>query len=144
MARQRQGPYLPGTRSRLWRVIPESVTCLHQGGPVDSVLLEHGPSPHKTKLFPFVPFFVSRKKSGQPYSAIEIALTMQAVADEQADRERPEWILEVVVLHHFLARHQVGQAGHPGEHAPAAEIPAKIPSSCAMRRHISSASSWLT
>ena len=22
MARQRQGPYLPGTRSRLWRLIP--------------------------------------------------------------------------------------------------------------------------
>lgn len=34
------------------------------------VLLDHGPSPHRHQLYPFVPFFAFRKKNGEPYGLI--------------------------------------------------------------------------
>lgn len=50
------------------------------------ILLEHGDSPHDTDLFPFVPFFVARKKNGQPYSAILTALPMQDAINKRESK----------------------------------------------------------
>lgn len=50
------------------------------------ILLEHGDSPHDTELFPFVPYWVSRKKSGEPYSAILTALPLQDAINKRESK----------------------------------------------------------
>ena len=51
----------PNTRAK-------SVMCV--GVFCAGIVLDHGPSPHRHHLFPFVPFFANRKKDGEPYGEV--------------------------------------------------------------------------
>ena len=48
------------------------------------VLLEHKET--ERKFFPYIPYFVSRKKSGEPYSLIFIALSMQDALNKRESK----------------------------------------------------------
>jgi len=50
------------------------------------VLLEHKDSPFEHGLFPFIPYFVNRKKSGEPYSLIYTALTLQDAINKRESK----------------------------------------------------------
>lgn len=50
------------------------------------VLLDHKDSPHGHNLFPFVPYFTGRKKSGEPYSMIWAALTLQDAINKRESK----------------------------------------------------------
>lgn len=49
-------------------------------------LLEHKDSPFEHGLFPFIPYFVNRKKSGEPYSLIYTALTLQDAINKRESK----------------------------------------------------------
>lgn len=71
-----------------------------------NILLEHQDSPHDHNLFPFVPYFVYRKKNGEPYSmvrmlkdpnmeinkrrskALHLLTTNQSIYEENAIRDK--------------------------------------------------------
>ena len=50
------------------------------------VLLDDRESPHDHDLFPFVPYFVHRKKSGEPYSLVFTALSLQDVINKRESK----------------------------------------------------------
>lgn len=41
------------------------------------ILLEHKVDPHRTPLFPFIPYYVDRKENGEPFSMIRLARPLQ-------------------------------------------------------------------
>lgn len=50
------------------------------------VLLDHKDSPHGHDLFPFIPYFTGRRKSGEPYSMIWTALTLQDAINKRESK----------------------------------------------------------
>lgn len=50
------------------------------------ILLDHKDSPHGHDLFPFIPYFTGRKKSGEPYSMIWTALTLQDAINKRESK----------------------------------------------------------
>jgi len=50
------------------------------------LLLSHTVNPHDSDLFPYVPFFVQRRKNGEPYSLIWTALTMQDAINKRESK----------------------------------------------------------
>lgn len=50
------------------------------------ILLSYRDSPHGTPLFPFVPYFVYRKESGEPYSLVWTALSIQDAINKRESK----------------------------------------------------------
>ena len=88
---------------------------------------------------------LSREQAGELLARQQAHVDAATGATARALALRNRALLEVL-YGSGLRRQEACEARHPGEmqHAPAAEMPAKMPSSRARRRHMSSASSWLT
>ena len=56
------------------------------------ILLESGKSPYKHNLFPFVPFIIFKKKSGEPYSIVRLLIDPQTEVNKRRSK----------ALHHLL------------------------------------------
>jgi len=61
-------------------------TTMHVGVFLSGLLLERKPSPYQHGLFKYVPYFVHRKKSGEPYSPIFIALPLQDAINKRESK----------------------------------------------------------
>lgn len=66
--------------------IDKVVSNMLVGTYVGDVLLERKASPYDHKLFPYVPYYVHRRKSGEPYSQIFIALSMQDAINKRESK----------------------------------------------------------
>lgn len=95
------------------QLIPGIKTVMKMAVFVGDILLESKDSPYEHELFPFVPFFVYRKKDGEPYSdvrllidpqreinkrrskALHLLSTNQAVYEEGAIQDRDELAREM-------------------------------------------------
>jgi hypothetical protein len=67
------------------------------GGGGGGILLESGKSPYKHNLFPFVPFFIFKKKSGEPYSIVRLLIDPQTEVNKRRSK----------ALHHLLTNQVV-------------------------------------
>lgn len=50
------------------------------------ILLSHKDSPHGMELFPFVPFYTDRRESGEPFSLVWTALTLQDAINKRESK----------------------------------------------------------
>lgn len=50
------------------------------------LLLDHKEDPHRHGFFPYIPFFVERKKTGEPFGPISVALTMQDAINKRESK----------------------------------------------------------
>ena len=64
------------------RIVPKMRVGVFTGG----LLLDDQESPHDSDQFPFVPYFVHRRKSGEPYSTISIALPLQEAINKRESK----------------------------------------------------------
>lgn len=70
------------TYKQIDRIKIQMKVGIHSGG----ILLEHKDSPFEHGLFPFIPYFVNRRKSGEPYSLIYTALTLQDAINKRESK----------------------------------------------------------